>query len=119
MSPRWRKNKIKRVDEDTWSVRINEHVLVEYTRDKAEDGTYSFDVYVLNTMGPYIIQSFIQGSSDWELDDWQLVDVTITGQMSIGDDEFLDIDVPNIDLSLEYVPDIRTWIKMAAEKGAF
>lgn len=116
---RLRKHKIKRVDDETWNLRVNDHVLLEWQKEEdGDDGHRGYQVFVFATIGPYITEAYVTGSTREDTGKWEVMDVTFMMQSDFGKDVVMQ-EFENVELQLADFPDLHTWIKMAAEKGAF
>lgn len=112
MSPSFRKHKIKQVDDSTWSLHVNDHVLIEWVREGD-----IFQIDILLTIGPFIIDCYISPRGQ-HLNEWELTDAQFIGQTDFGKD-VMQWDFDNVCLPIGLFPDLHTYLKMAREKGAF
>jgi hypothetical protein len=115
-----RKHKIKEVGDGTWNLHVNDHVLLEWEQEDVEEGEEhrSYQVFVFVTFGPYIIEAYVFGSTREDTSKWEIMDINFTVQSDYGKDVIVQ-EFENIELPLGDLPDVHTWVKMAAEKGAF
>lgn len=113
-------------------VRINDHVLVTYTKSDEHrwwDGesyrpNCDYQVYVTATLGDATIQWFIGGKLLQPLEDWILHDLTIEVGAYASEDELFPIvtehyDNLKVQLKAQGNESLRTWIQLAREKGKF
>lgn len=115
-----RKHMIKQVDENTWNIRVNDHVLVEWETESDGDATSStsYQVFVSVAMGEFVTDYFIVGNSDWKLAEWMMHDISVNFQNGSGKDLIMS-DFDSVDEEVGNLPSLHTWLKMAHEKGAF
>jgi hypothetical protein len=127
MPTRYKPHQIKRInkangdDPDEYELRLNDHVLVEWTVDPPEEGRPEnlINAYVVIEMGDASISMYIVGLTDTEpLSEWILHDI----YTRFGTDPKNPVyshEEENIDVRVGYMPTLMTWLKLAKEKGAF
>jgi hypothetical protein len=120
MSPRLRKHKVKQVDEGTWNIRLNDHVLIEWERDIEGQSIHAkYNVSILTSVGPETLMYYVVGHSNQPTSHWILHDIELVIGAFDHDKEIVMEEYENIDVPCQYVASLHTWLKMAKERGAF
>ncbi len=112
-------------------VRINDHVLVTYTKDPKRtwcgdryEQDFDYEVWVVATLGDATLQYFILGRKLQPMEHWLVMDISFDLGRSIdGEDNepiiYEDYDDINKQLSTPGFESLHTWVKLARQKGRF
>lgn len=116
---------------DEIEVRINDHVLVTYTKDPKRtwcgdryEQDFDYEVWVVATLGDCTLQYFILGRKLQPMEHWLCMDIAFDlGRVVDGEETesliYEDWDDVDKTLNTPGFESLHTWVRLARQKGGF